>query len=118
MSRDESTRLLAAALGGPLDPDSARRLWQLTRGNVLYLRNIVEQEVGRGRLACQHGYWRWTGNPTVPPGLAELIEARIGALPDAVSEVVDILAVGEPIHLRTLATIADTAAVEEAEVRG
>ncbi|WP_396934999.1 LuxR C-terminal-related transcriptional regulator [Mycolicibacterium sp.] len=118
LSRDESTRLLAATLGGPLDPDSARRLWQLTRGNVLYLRNIVEQEVGRGRLACQHGYWRWTGNPTVPPGLAELIEARIGALPDAVSEVVDILAVGEPIHLRTLATIADTAAVEEAEVRG
>ena len=26
------------------------RLWKLTRGNVLYLRNIVEQEVADGRL--------------------------------------------------------------------
>jgi hypothetical protein len=47
LSPDESSALLTTALGGSVDPDAAQRLWQRTRGNVLYLRNIVEQEVAR-----------------------------------------------------------------------
>jgi hypothetical protein len=42
LSLDETTTLLSATLGGSVDPDAAQRLWALTRGNVLYLRNIVE----------------------------------------------------------------------------
>src|SRR6185295_15770260 len=105
-------------LGGSLDPGAAVRLWELTRGNVLYLRNIVEQEVTEGRLVRQHGFWRWLGDPVVPAGLAELIESRIGALPASVSDVVDALAVGEPIELGSLSRIAGPAAVEEADMRG
>jgi len=86
--------LLSAALGGSVDPDAARQLWKLTRGNVLYLRNIVDQEVSDGRLAQPHGYWRSTGESTVPTGLAELIESRIGELPTSVGDVIDALAVG------------------------
>ncbi|OBF33961.1 helix-turn-helix transcriptional regulator [Mycolicibacterium peregrinum] len=118
LSRDESTRLLTAALDGPPDEDAAARLWRLTRGNVLYLRNIVEQEVAQGRLAYRQGYWRWTGDPVIPPSLVELIETRIGALPPAVSEVVDVLAVAEPIQLHRLAAITDADAVATAEARG
>jgi DNA-binding CsgD family transcriptional regulator len=118
LSREETATLVSAALGGPLHPDAARTLWTLTRGNVLYLRNIVEQEVADGRLAPQHRYWRWTGDPVMPPGLVELIETRIGALPDAVGDVVDVLAVGEPIELAALRRITDPAAVEDAELLG
>jgi DNA-binding CsgD family transcriptional regulator len=118
LSADETATLLSAALGGPVDPDAVHRLWKLTRGNVLYLRNIVEQEVSDGRLAQRHGHWRWSGDPIVPPSLAELIESRTGTLPDAVGEVVDALAVGEPIELASLARITDAAAIEEADVRG
>ncbi|OKH63020.1 hypothetical protein EB74_14060, partial [Mycobacterium sp. SWH-M5] len=118
LSRGESTHLLTTALDGPIDPDAAQRLWRLTRGNVLYLRNIVEQEVAHGRLTRQHGYWRWAGDPVLPPGLVELIEERIGALPPAVSEVIDVLAVAEPMPLRTLTSITEPAAVDEAERRG
>lgn len=118
ISRDESTALLSATLGGPVDADATRRLWNLTRGNVLYLRNIVEQEVADGRLAQQHGYWTWTGDPVVSSGLVEMIEARTGALPAAVGEVIDALAVGEPIELASLCRITDSAAVEEAEIGG
>ena len=50
LSLDETTTLLSATLEGPVDPDAAQRLWKLTRGNVLYLRNIVEQEVADGRI--------------------------------------------------------------------
>ena len=118
LSLDETTTLVSATLDGSVDPDAAQRLWKLTRGNVLYLRNIVEQEVADGRLVQEHGYWRWIGDPVMPPGLVELIESRIGALPAPVSDVVDALAVGEPIELAALSRITDPAAVEEADTRG
>ncbi|HJT90567.1 MAG TPA: helix-turn-helix transcriptional regulator [Mycobacterium sp.] len=118
LSLDETGTLLSAALGGSVDPDAAQRLWTLTCGNVLYLRNIVEQEVADGRLEMQHGYWRWTGDPIVAPGLVELIESRIGDLPAPVADVIDALAVGEPIELAALTRITDPAAVEEADSRG
>jgi DNA-binding CsgD family transcriptional regulator len=117
LSRDETTALVSAVLGGIVDPDAVRRLWMLTRGNVLYLRNIVEQEISDGRLAQQNGYWQWTGEPIVPPNLVELIESRMGALPTTVSDVVDVLAVGEPLELSALARITGPDEVEEADVR-
>src|SRR5882757_655050 len=45
LSLDETTTLLSATLAGSVDPDAVQRIWELTRGNGLYLRNIVEQEV-------------------------------------------------------------------------
>ena len=116
--QSEIETLVSNTLGGALDPQAAERLWTLTRGNPLYLRNIVEQEVADGRLACRNGVWRWSGDPIVPPGLIELVEARIGGLPDSVSDVVDVVAVGEPIELRSLARITDPGAVEDADRRG
>jgi DNA-binding CsgD family transcriptional regulator len=118
LSRDETTTLLSATLGGPVDTHAAQRLWMLTRGNALYLRNILEQEVADERFVQQRGCWRWTGDPVMPPSLVELIESRIGALPDAVGDVIDVLAVGEPIELASLRRITDPAAVEEADTRG
>ncbi len=118
LSLEETTTLLSATLGGRLDPGAAQRLWKLTRGNVLYLRNIVEQELADGRLVKQREYWRWFGDPVMPPGLVELIESRIGTLPGPVSDVVDALAVAEPIDLAALRRITEPAAVEEADTRG
>jgi DNA-binding CsgD family transcriptional regulator len=118
LAPDKTTALLVAALQGPVDPDAAERLWKLTRGNVLYLQNIVEQEVADGRIVQENGCWRWIGDPIMPPGLVELIESRIGDLPAPVSEVIDVLAVGEPVDLAALKRVTDTDAIEEAETRG
>ena len=118
LSPEATTALLSATLGGSIEPDTAAGLWNLTQGNTLYLRHIVEQAVADGRLEKQSGYWQWTGEPVVPPGLVELIESRIGDLPDTVADVVDALAVGEPIELATLRRISSPEAVEEADLRG
>ena len=101
-----------------MDSHAASRLWELARGNVLYLRHIVEQEVAGGRLKKLHGFWQWIGDPIMPCGLVELIESRIGALPAAAGAVIDALAIGEPIKLTALEHIADPDAVEEADSRG
>jgi DNA-binding CsgD family transcriptional regulator len=118
LSEAETTALVSAALDGPVNPQAAERLWTLTRGNPLYLRNIVEQEVAHERLTMQDDSWCWLGDPVLPPSLIELVEGRIGGLPSSVSDVIDALAVGEPIELGSLNRITDPAAVEQAEIRG
>ncbi|MFN8032390.1 MAG: LuxR C-terminal-related transcriptional regulator [Mycobacterium sp.] len=117
LSVEEASALLSAVLEGPLDRDAAQGLWRLTGGNPLYLINIVEQEVADGRLAVHGGLWRWTGDPSLPPDLVGLVEDRMGALPAAIADVVDVLAVAEPLDLTMLTRITDPKAVEEAEIR-
>lgn len=115
---DEIAVLLSATLGGSIESHAAGRLCELARGNVLYLRHIVEQEVADGRLKKLHDLWQWTGDPVMPCSLVELIESRIGALPTSAAAVIDALAIGEPIELTTLERITGADAVEEADIRG
>jgi predicted ATPase len=50
LSEDETASLVEAKLGGPVDSAAARRLWSTTRGNALYLRQLVDGELEAGRL--------------------------------------------------------------------
>lgn len=115
---EDTTTLLSNVLGGSIDSHAARQLWDLVRGNVLYLRHIVEQEVAGGRLRKLHDDWYWVGDPVMPCGLVELIESRIGSLPGDVANIVDTLAIGEPIKLAALQHLAGPDAVEETDSRG
>ncbi|WP_159796304.1 helix-turn-helix transcriptional regulator [Puerhibacterium puerhi] len=110
--------LLARVLGGPVESVSARRLWALTEGSPLYLRHLVAGELDAGRLAPSAGIWRWTDQPTISAGLAALLQHQIGALPPAVRDVVDILALAEPVAAPALTRLTAANAVEGAESRG
>ncbi len=114
----ETAELLAGTLDGTVDADAVQRLWTLAGGNALYLRHLVEREVSDGRLISDGRCWRWIGEPVVAPDLIELVESRIGELPVPVSEVIDALAVGEPIDLAALRRITGQEAVEGADDRG
>jgi DNA-binding NarL/FixJ family response regulator len=118
LSGDETGELLAAVLGGPVDAGTARRLWTITGGNALYLRQLVEGERDAGRLAEAAGVWRWTGTPRLSPGLTELVQERIGALSGAEREVVELLAFGEPLDVPLLVRLTGGDAVERVEARG
>jgi DNA-binding CsgD family transcriptional regulator len=118
LARVDSAALLGSALGATPDTDCAERMWRLTRGNVLYLRQLVDHELAAGRLVTQDGRCRWLGTPDLPPSLVELVEEQIGTVPERVRDVVDLVAVGEPIDWECLAVTADPLALEEAEQRG
>ncbi|MEZ0338628.1 LuxR C-terminal-related transcriptional regulator [Mycobacterium sp. pV006] len=118
LPRDATAELSAAVLGGAVAADTADRLWHLTRGNALYLRTILEQEVDQGRIVEQHGRWCWTADPVLPPSLVALIETRLSDQTADVAAVLDVLAVAEPLALSVLEPIAGQAAVEDAETRG
>lgn len=118
LSEPETATLLESALGGPVDSVSSERMWRLTRGNALYLRQLVDGEIEGGRLAQVGGLWRWTGTPMLSPGLTELVANRMGTLPGPVRDVVDLLALGEPLGVSLLGRLTDAEAVEQAEGRG
>jgi DNA-binding NarL/FixJ family response regulator len=116
--QDETATLVEARLGGPVDSVAARRLWSITQGNALYLRQLVDGELESGRLRQVAGVWRWSGELALSPGLVELVSARIGRLPDAQRDVLEVLAFGEPLGVPLLAELTDALAVEQVEARG
>ncbi|MGW5153122.1 LuxR C-terminal-related transcriptional regulator [Rhodococcus koreensis] len=118
LSESETVDLITTVLGDRIEHASAQKLWTFTRGNVLYLRHLLEQEVASNRLTEHQGTWEWTGQPVVSPGLADLIDTQIGALPDLVGVVLDLLAVGEPLPEQMLADLTDPDSVETAHAAG
>ena len=118
LSADQTASLLREALGGPVSSAAARELWRITGGNALFLRHLVEGELAAGRLERTSGVWRWAGGPALSPSLAELVDARIGRLSDAQREVVEVLALSEPVSVPLLARLVDLDAVEQAEASG
>lgn len=118
LSQVDATTLLGAVLGGPVDSGAARRLWTITRGNVLYLRQLVDGELSADRLSEAGGVWRWSGVPELSPSLTDLVDAQMGQLSDAVGAVVEVLAFGEPLGVSLLGGMTDPDAVEQAEKLG
>ena len=114
----ETTRLVEHVLDGPVHSLCARRLWQHTQGNALYLRHLLDGEVSAGRIARPSGMWLWEGQPELSPTLAELVDARIGRAPTSVRGVLDALAVSEPLDADILGNLTGPEAVAEAESLG
>ncbi len=113
----ETAELLSQVLGGAVDSASVERLWQLSQGNALLLRELVISARTAGDMTEAYGVWRWTGRLELAPTLAEVIDARIGQLTPEVRKVVELVAFGEPIGLPLLSSAADADAVELAEER-
>lgn len=118
LSVEDTAALLEAALDGPVLSTTAHRLWSITRGNLLYLRQLFDGERETGRLQQVEGVWRWSGSPHLSPSLVELVQERIGALSEAERSVVELLAFGEPLGVALLAQLVDADVVERVEARG
>jgi DNA-binding CsgD family transcriptional regulator len=117
LARSEVGQLIQAALGGPVEGLTKERLWQLSRGNILYLRELVRGGRQTGDLACSEGMWRWVGRVSAPPQLAELISVRINSMPTAVRDLGELVAFGEPLAFRVLTRAGVSAAEVEAAER-
>jgi DNA-binding CsgD family transcriptional regulator len=115
---DETTCLVAHVLGGPVESASAHRLWTLTQGSPLFLRHLLAGELSAGRFTPASGIWRWTSEPAISPELADLLEREIGGLAAGVQDVVDLVALAEPVAVQTLSALTSSTDIEHAEERG
>ncbi|WP_091550099.1 LuxR C-terminal-related transcriptional regulator [Micromonospora pattaloongensis] len=114
----ETTALLTEMLGGPVDSATAVRLWRLSAGHPLLLRELVAAAHAGDELTRAYGVWRWTGRLELAPSLMELVDVRIGQLSPEIRTVVELVALGEPIGLHLVIRATDEAHVEAAEERG
>ena len=110
--------LLRRVLDAPLDSAGADRLWSLSQGNLLYLRHLVDGELRSGRLLKVAGVWLWPEAPALSARLAEIVRSQMGQLPEEVLDVIDLLAVGEPVPLNAISALTAPAALEQEELRG
>jgi DNA-binding CsgD family transcriptional regulator len=114
LSRAEADGLLAAGLGGPIDGRSANALWELTRGNPLFLRELARHGVDRGLLTEDGGVWRWRGKVEAGTRLAELVDLRIDGVGPGARGLLELVAVGGATELELIAPDAP-AALEDLE---
>jgi DNA-binding CsgD family transcriptional regulator len=97
LSRLEVSELLAATLRGTVDGATARRLFDVTRGNALFLRELVDEGLASGALIEEAGVWRWDGPLRPGVRLRDLIAERLGGLDDTERDALELVALGEPL---------------------
>jgi DNA-binding CsgD family transcriptional regulator len=95
-------RLLAAALGAPVDGRSVTALWELTRGNALFLRELVRHGVDHGLLTNDGGVWRWRGEVKAGTRLADFMDLRVDDAGPG-TQVLELVAVADPLEVGLLA---------------
>ena len=114
----QTEAVLTAYLGGPVASGSVRRLWELSQGNALYLRELLIGAMDSGTLRRDGGIWSLTRPLTASGRLVELVAARLSGLAAGTTAVLELLAVGEPLGLTVLEKLTDPSGVEEAEAQG
>src|SRR5207247_1040972 len=83
-SRRGRESLAVVAVGGEVDGPTARQLWELSRGNALFLRELVVGALEEGTLRRSGELWRAQGPLGRSTRLTEVIQARLGRLADDV----------------------------------
>ena len=118
LSHAEVAQLVGEALGGQVDGRTVQTLWRLTQGNPLYLRELILGGLDSGNLTRAGGVWRWDGAMVTSPRLVELIEARFGRLDPGVLELLEVLALGEPIGVQLVERLAEPQILAVADRKG
>ncbi|MGH8905023.1 MAG: LuxR C-terminal-related transcriptional regulator [Egibacteraceae bacterium] len=102
LGEDEVHQLVRAAAGGPVDGQTLHRLWRLSEGNPLFLRELMVEASETGALVEVAGIWRGGAATMVGTRLAELVEGRLQRLDPEVRAGLEVVAVGEPLEASLL----------------
>ena len=105
-------------VGGAVEAGVRQWIWQLSRGNALYVTELVRGLLAEGALSLRDGLWYMAGRPHVSTSLAELVSARIARLGDGVRRSLELLALGEPLRLSELTRLEPLESLVTAEARG
>ena len=114
----EVRTLVSVALGGPVEGASLQALVGTCAGNVLFLRELIKGALESGVLEEHQGVWRLTGPIARSPRLHDLIEQRLSGVSEGEREVLELVALGEPLEVSFLSALVATESVESLERRG
>jgi DNA-binding CsgD family transcriptional regulator/tetratricopeptide (TPR) repeat protein len=116
LTRTATERMVIGALGEGVPASLVERVWTLSRGNALFVRELVAAAVER-RAGGGGG-----GRIVLPEGsqdrLRGLVDERIRLLAPSSRTALEVVAVGEQVPLPAAERLAGTPEVEELERRG
>src|SRR5215468_11459647 len=118
LSRAHLDTLLHLALGGPMEAGAGQEFWEVTRGNPLYVRELVLGGLESAALVDRSGVWHLEGNLPETSRLLDLVEQRIEGLSAEARSVVELLALCEPLELGYLETVTPAGVLESLERAG
>ena len=107
LSRPALEQLVGDVLAGPLDGPTMERLWSMSQGNALYLRELLEVIRDTHQLRRVAGVWRWDGHFAPGARLVEIIEDRLAQLTPAERTLVELLAFEEPLGVARVTQLCD-----------
>lgn len=96
LHRAKMDRLVTGVLDGVVDGRTIEGLWRATRGNVLFLREMVEEGRETSRLRMREGVRYWEGLMEPRPRLHEVVQAQLGGLGADERTALKLLVTGEP----------------------
>jgi DNA-binding CsgD family transcriptional regulator len=116
LARDATEELVLTVLGDGVPASLLDRIWRLSRGNVLFVRELVMTALerrasggaGRIQLAADGPQAR----------LRDLVEERLRLVGPRSRHALELLAVGEQVPLAAAARLVDAADIESLEQRG
>ncbi|MFE1441143.1 LuxR C-terminal-related transcriptional regulator [Streptomyces sp. NPDC058739] len=110
---------LRQRLDGPVDAFTLERFWALTRGRAFIFQELVEHALEERSLHCEDGIWRWTGPESLAGSrLSNVIRLSIRDLNSAEQEVVNMLALAEPLEASIVSDFGLARAAESLDLRG
>ncbi|WP_083407804.1 LuxR C-terminal-related transcriptional regulator [Mycolicibacterium rutilum] len=115
LSVDATRAMIEEALGGAVDARSARRFWNLTGGNALFLRQLVQDQIDAGRMRLTAGVWMWDDDVAVSQSISDMVGRQVRGLTPEIALVVDTLSQCEPLAVDVLCDLVDRADLETAE---
>jgi DNA-binding CsgD family transcriptional regulator len=115
---DDVRALVEAALDDPVEEAALRWVTDVSRGNVLYVRELVRGAVQDGALVHAPGFWRMDGPPVANASLVELVGRRMAQLTTEGRELVELLALGEPLTISEITGLSSDATLVAAEADG
>ena len=118
LTASDVDRVLDLVLSGAMDGAVRMELFQASQGNALFLRELVLGGVDTGILRRDGGVWRLTRRLASSPRLVELVHGRLGDLHTAERQLLELLAIGEPLPWEIVEEFGDTTLVDGMERRG
>ena len=118
LSDDAVRSLVEAALGDPVEEAALDWVAEVSRGNVLYVRELVRGAVEAGALVRSPGFWRLEGRLTASPSLVDLIGQRMDGLTAEHRQAVELLALGRATRAEEIEALTSEDTLLEAETHG
>ena len=118
LTRTDLSQFAASYLEAPVSGSAQRWLSDVSGGNPLFLRELLIGAKETGSAYLQDGVWFLRLPMPAPSRLSDLIASRLSSVAPQTAEVVELLAVSEPLGFEELVSVAGFDAVEDAERRG